>query len=107
LHSWIAEKYYSKLIGNISTNEANKVIYPAHYEYYVNSPNRWLGTWQVRNAIPAPYSRRVYDKDSAVLVKTMGIINGYNGRINGNIETDSSKVHYETYLVISEKVVKC
>ena len=40
LHSWIAEKYYNKLIGNISTNEANKVIYPAHYEYYVNSPNR-------------------------------------------------------------------
>ncbi|HPI20168.1 MAG TPA: hypothetical protein PKY56_07335, partial [Candidatus Kapabacteria bacterium] len=96
---WAAERYFNKLIGNINVSEDNYSILPAHFEYFVNPPERWLGTWQVRNAIPAPYSRRVYDKDSAVLVKTMGIINGYNGRINGNIETDSSKVHYETYLV--------
>ncbi len=99
LHSWIAEKYYNKLIGNISTNEANKVIYPAHYEYYVNSPNRWFGTWACKSHISVPYSKKVYEINTENKAKTMGLFNGYNGMHEGEIETDTTKIHYETYLI--------
>lgn len=36
MFNWIAEKYFNNLVGNISTSEVGP-IFPAHYEYYVNS----------------------------------------------------------------------
>jgi len=59
LFNWIAERYFNKLIGNVSTCEVG-ILYPEHHEYYVNSPDRWFGVFSTYAHISAPYSRDVY-----------------------------------------------
>lgn len=57
LQNWISEKYFNKLVCNISTCEV-ETIYPKHYEYYVKPPDRWIGYFKIPGHISAPYSRR-------------------------------------------------
>ena len=41
----------------------------------------------------------MYEINTENKAKTMGLFNGYNGMINDSIESDTTKVHYETYLI--------
>ncbi|MBX3043101.1 MAG: T9SS type A sorting domain-containing protein [Candidatus Kapabacteria bacterium] len=93
LFNWITEKYFNRLIGNIGTNEVG-VYYPSHYEYYVNPPDRWIGSYQMAPNVATSYSRKKYGKDANSEARTLGLINGYNG-INDSLTNISS---YETFL---------
>ena len=104
LQNWIAEKYFNEMIGNISTNETG-VVYPAHYEWYVNPPDRWFGTWDMQSNVSAPYSQKVYEPDLPSLARTMAIFNGYNGKNAGVNDTGRTNAHYETYLVNKESYI--
>jgi hypothetical protein len=97
LQNWIAERYVTKLIGSVNTNEVS-LIYPDHYEYYVNPPDRWIGFSGLSRRASSPYNSKQNPHDGFYLDRALGLVNGYMGYIGGIMETDSTKSHYETYL---------
>ena len=90
---WGSERYFNKLIGDLSTGERG-IYLPLHYNHYVGVVDAWYGTNQLAANVSVPYSRKKYDNELTTSQKTLGLINGYNGYH----DSAADKSSYETYL---------
>ncbi len=97
--NWAVERHISKLLGDIITG-SNGISLPLHYDYYINSADKWISFSNIHSYISNPfngYNDFNYQTGTNEW-KTSGLASGYKIKAMSKTPANLFESEWETYL---------